>query len=254
MWCEAEFDNSVQLSAGMADATGRNRCGAIAGLSDGAIPVDASSALAAAPSGALGLAYGDGRVSRLLGWGAAGGDAAAGVVCRGGVRSGGGGGLGGADDGGMHAVSDWVGRGDLDVREPGRLQARAVFGEGQCAGNARTGADLRSGFQLTERSLALVQGPGQLPVGVPGSLQFGFALLQGCPQTYGLLFQAGDRPLDCIDVCGCAEARLLPDPLSQRLGQTSLQLLDTGGEPGSTRFSVGEVGLERGAADGRGGC
>jgi hypothetical protein len=55
VWREVEFDNSVQLSAGATGATGHNRCGAIAESSDSAIPVEAFSALAAAPSGALGL-------------------------------------------------------------------------------------------------------------------------------------------------------------------------------------------------------
>lgn len=97
---------------------------------------------------------------------------------------------------------------------------------------------------LTARSLALVQGPGQLPVGFPGSLQFGLAFLQGRPQIDGLLSQTGDRPLEFLDIGGGTEAGLAPGLFPQSLGQTLLQLLDAGNEPGVARLSVGEIGLE----------
>ncbi|MDX2677835.1 hypothetical protein [Streptomyces soliscabiei] len=99
-------------------------------------------------------------------------------------------------------------------------------------------------------SLALVEGAGQLAVGFSGGCQLGLSLFQGRRKVDVVLFQAGDLVLEFVDVGGGTQARLAPDLLSPCLGQALLQLLDARDQAGVAGLGVGEVCLERGAADG----
>ena len=74
------------------------------------------------------------------------------------------------------------------------------------------------------------------------------------PQIGGLLFQAGDRVVEGVDVCGCAEPGFLPGLLAERLGQALFELLDTSGEPEGTFVGGEQVRLQGGPGDGRAGA
>ncbi|MFF6916622.1 hypothetical protein [Streptomyces sp. NPDC012466] len=99
------------------------------------------------------------------------------------------------------------------------------------------------------RGSLLVQGPAQLAVDRPSSLQLRVPLLQPRQQLGVRLFQAGDLALKLFLVGGGTEARLPPRLLAQQLGLPALKALGPADEPGVAGVCVGEVCLERGEAD-----
>jgi hypothetical protein len=95
-----------------------------------------------------------------------------------------------------------------------------------------------------ESSAALVQGSGQVPVGLPRGVEIGSGLLQCGGQFDVVLLQPRDLPLELVDVRWRSEPGLLPCLSSQGLRQSFLQLLNAGGQAGVAGLGVGEVGLE----------
>lgn len=102
-----------------------------------------------------------------------------------------------------------------------RSRSRAgLLGTADEAGDARGSApsaakgyldwklDDRAGQPLVVRGFLLFQGPGQLAVGRPGSLQLRVPLLQSRQQLGVRLLQAGDLALKLFLVSGGTEARL----------------------------------------------
>ncbi len=118
------------------------------------------------------------------------------------------------------------------------LSARVRLGE--VARGALAGQDLAPPVHLRD----------QVAIGGTGGFEFVAALGQHAAEFGVVLLQAGDLLLESADVRGCAEPGLLPCLLPEEFGQPLLELPVVLGEAGDTLVGGGEVGDERGAADG----
>ncbi|MFI6788839.1 hypothetical protein ACIBG4_16065 [Nonomuraea sp. NPDC050383] len=65
------------------------------------------------------------------------------------------------------------------------------------------------------------------------------------------LFQGGDAGFELVDVVASADPGLAADLLAEGLAEAFLQLADLCGEAGVAGVGGQQVGLERGAGDGR---
>ena len=90
----------------------------------------------------------------------------------------------------------------------------------------------------------------QLAVGGGGGGKLVVAFAELDAQVGSLLFELGDRAVECVDACGRAEAGLLPGLLAEDLGQALLKLPDAGVEAGGAFMRGEEVSLQRGAGHG----
>jgi hypothetical protein len=60
--------------------------------------------------------------------------------------------------------------------------------------------------------------------------------------------------MELVDVGGCAEPRFVPGLRADGLRQSFFKLADMRGQAGAAGVGVGQVGLQRSAADGRAAC
>jgi hypothetical protein len=91
----------------------------------------------------------------------------------------------------------------------------------------------------------------ELTVGCAGCGQVLLPLLELQAQVDGLLLEMGGFLGEGVDVSWRAEPGFAPGLLAERAGQAVLELADAGGHP-CRAFTGGEqVGLQRGAGDGR---
>ena len=75
------------------------------------------------------------------------------------------------------------------------------------------------------------------------------AFLELQAKVDGVLLEGDDALVERVDVGGCAEARLAPGLLSERLGQSLFQVLDAGCEPDCSFVCGEQVGLQRRPTD-----
>ena len=94
----------------------------------------------------------------------------------------------------------------------------------------------------------------QLAVGGAGGGELAVAFAELDAQVGSLLLELGDLAVERVDVCGRAEAGLLPGLLAEDLGQALLKLPDAGVEAGGAFVRGEEVSLQRGAGHGGTGC
>ena len=106
------------------------------------------------------------------------------------------------------------------------------------------GGGVSSGFRVA------VDTGHQLAVGAAGGGEFVVAFVELDTEVGGLLFELGDLVVECVDVGGCTESRLLPGVLAEQFGQSFFELPDAVVEAGGTFVRGEQVGLQRCAGDG----
>jgi hypothetical protein len=99
-----------------------------------------------------------------------------------------------------------------------------------------------------------VESGHQFAVGGAGGGEVLVAFLDLQTQVGHVLFEVCDLLVEGVDVGWRAEPGLAPDLLAEGFGQTLFQVLDSGVEPDGAFMGGKEVGLQRGACDGRAGA
>jgi hypothetical protein len=128
---------------------------------------------------------------------------------------------------------------------PGQRLIKLVQSRNRCGGATCAGVSWPAcrGVELCHE--LAVGGPGR------GEVVIAFGDLE--PQVDGLLLVVGELLIEGIDVGGRAEPGFAPCLLAERLGQPFLELVDAGVEPDGAFVGCEQVGLQRGAGDGRAG-
>ena len=96
------------------------------------------------------------------------------------------------------------------------------------------------------RSSAAVRGVEtghEFAVGGAGGVEVLGAFLEVQADVDDVLFEGDDALVELVDVGGCAETRLAPGLLAERLGQSPFQVLDAGCETGCSFVCGEQVGL-----------